>query len=839
MKTKKHNKILINIGLFVVSMGILGLSLVFILIGSIRIPDFKSFENRKITSSTKIFDKTGEVLLYDLNQETKKTIIPFSEMGISIKNATVAIEDAEFYQHKGVRITSIIRAFIANILSGHLSQGGSTITQQVVKNSLLTQEKTISRKIKEWILAMKIERVVNKEDILALYLNETPYGGAVYGIKEASRVFFNKEPLDLTLAESAYLAAIPKAPTFYSPYRKNKDKLDERKNLVLQRMKDLSFITDDEYQKAKTEVVLFKPEEKSGIKAPHFIFYIKEYLEEKYGPEMVETGGLKVTSTLDYELQKKAEDIVLKQAKINEEKFKGSNAALVSIDPKTGQILAMVGSRDYFDKTIDGNFNVATASRQPGSAFKPFAYVTAFNMGYTEDTAIFDLPTEFSTGCSAYGKPLSGHSKSDCYMPDDFDNKYRGPMTFRSALAESINIPAVKVLYLTGIDNSIKTAREMGIKTLGEGKQYGLTLVIGGGEVTLLDMTSAYSVFANEGVKNSTQSILKIEDASGNVLEEYQPNPQEVLPRNSALMITDILSDNNARIPTFGANSSLYIAGKDVAAKTGTTNNNKDAWIMGYSPNLVTGVWVGNNDNTPMLKGGAALAGPIWKDFMVSTLATLPDEKFEKPTQPDNYNLLKPALQGMWQGGEGYLIDKISGKLATEFTPNETLEQKVYTDVHSILYWLNKDNPLDVGSSNSRSDSQFSHWEIPVRDWWARNKNNYPIVTEANKPTQYDDVHKEEFKPIISITSPTGSNPYDKNASMIITVDQTGSHFPLKKVDMFINDSFIGSIKNTPFTFPLDLSDVDNLKTENILKIIAYDSVFNSNEATTTFIVNE
>ncbi|MDQ5954819.1 MAG: penicillin-binding protein, partial [Patescibacteria group bacterium] len=381
---------------FILLAGIFIFLIAFIIIYffSLNIPDFQSFEDRKVANSTKIYDKTGEILLYNIHQDAKRTDISFDKMGSNIKNATIAIEDAEFYNHHGVRITSTIRAVLSNIFNIGIGGGGSTITQQLVKNTLLTQKKTYTRKIKEWILAVKLDKAMPKDKILEYYLNEAPYGGNIYGVQEASRTYFNKDAKDLNIAESAYLASIPQSPTVLSPYGKNRNKLDERKNLVLSRMYSLKMISEEEYAKAKEEVIVFTPQVIGGIKAPHFVFFIKNYLEEKYGADVVEQGGLKVTTTLDYTLQEEAEKIVKEGALQNQKEWSGENASLVAIDPKTGQILTMVGSRDYFDKEIDGNFNVATGLRQPGSAFKPFIYATAFNKGFTPDTVLFDLPTE-------------------------------------------------------------------------------------------------------------------------------------------------------------------------------------------------------------------------------------------------------------------------------------------------------------------------------------------------------------------------------------------------------------------------------------------------------------
>jgi len=829
-KTKKSlkNLILLSASIFILAFGV-----IIALLSSLQIPDFHSFEDRKVANSTQIYDRTGEILLYDIHQDTKRTYVPFDQMSLNIKNATVAIEDSEFYNHRGIRVTSIVRAVLSNIFGTGRTQGGSTITQQLVKNTLLTQKKTYIRKIKEWVLAIKIDKSMPKEKILEYYLNEVPYGGNVYGIEAAGKTYFNKNAQDLTLAEAAYLASIPQSPTTLSPYGRNKDKLEARKNLVLSRMLELKFIAQEEYDKAKNETVVFIPQATMGIKAPHFVFFIKDYLEERYGGEMVENGGLKVTTTLDIGLQAKAEQFVKEGALQNEKDWKGENAGLVAIDPKTGQILTMVGSRDYFDKMIDGNYNIATANRQPGSSFKPFIYATAFNKGFTPETAFFDLPTEFQTTCDATGKAFPGHDQKDCYMPDNYDGKYRGPMSLRDALAQSINIIAVKLFYLAGLPDSLKTAENMGISTLKDIGRYGLTLVIGGGEVSLLDMTSAYGVFANNGIRNPYTGVLKIEDVSGKVLEEFQTNPQEILPKNTTLIISDILSDEKARIPTFGSHSALFIPGREVAAKTGTTNNNKDAWTIGYTPSVVIGVWAGNNDNTPMKKGGAAVAGPIWNKFMNEVLKNLPNESFEKPELEIDPTKVKPALRGFWQGNENFFIDKISGKLATENTPRETLQEKVITNVHSILYWVNRDDILGPAPLSPAGSSQFNHWEIPVQNWWAQNKEKYRVTTWGEKPTALDDVHTPLSKPVVSILEPNETSIYSYDQKIRLKISSSGP-FPLQKIDVFINDIYLET-SEIPFVFSFIPRELENLQDTNELKIISYDTAYNRSQTTLNF----
>lgn len=802
---------------------------------SLQLPDFSAFEEQKEVNSTKIYDRTGQVLLYDIHNDVKREAIPFEDMGTNIKNATVAIEDSDFYNHSGVKITSTIRAVLYDILHVGKAQGGSTITQQLVKNTLLNNQKSIIRKMKEWVLAIKIEHQLPKEKILEYYLNDNPYGGSIYGIEEASKTYFGKDAADLDLAEAAYLAAIPQSPSRYSPYGTHRDELDARKNLVLSRMHELGMISDDDYAAAKNEAVTFQPQSATGIKAPWFVFWIKDYLDEKYGDDMVEEGGLKVTTTLDYDLQQQGEQIVKDGALANEKTYNASNAGLVAIDPKTGQILTMIGSRDYFDKNIDGNYNVATADRQPGSSFKPFIYAEAFNKGFTPDTVLFDLPTEFDTNCDPYGKPLSGHSQSDCYMPQDFDGKFRGPMSLRNALAQSINIPAVKLFYLVGQKDAADLATEMGISTLTDPSRYGLTLVIGGGEVTLLDMTSAYGVFANDGVREPYTGILEVDDAKGNVLEQYQPDDRQVLPANTALTISDILSDNTARTPTFGANSALNIPG--TAVKTGTTNNDKDAWTIGYTPSIAVGVWAGNNDNKKMKSGGSAIAAPIWNKFISAAMKKYPADQFEKPNLAVNPLTTKPVLRGSWMGNDSYFTDKISGKLATPDTPAETLEEHVITNVHSILYWVDRSNITGPPPTDPSKDSQFTHWEIPVQNWWAANSSHYQITTAASKPGSSDDVHTDSSKPIVSVVQPNPDTVYPSGQKITIQISNAGS-YPLQKIDVYVNGEYLGTM-GAPFNFSFIPSDLESLKSVNDLRVVAYDTAYNHSEITSTFKVSQ
>ena len=660
-----------------------GLSVLWV--ASLRIPALESIKERRVDQSTKLYDRTGEILLYDFSQDVRREVVPIEEIAPAARNAAIAIEDKDFYSHRGFDFSSFMRAVWVNLTSLSFSQGGSTITQQVVKNSILTKDKTPTRKLKELILALKLEKVLTKEEILGLYLNEIPYGGNVYGIEEASERFFGKSASELTLAESAYLAAIPKAPTYYSPYGTHKAELDQRKNTVLQEMLRNGMITKEEHDAALLAEVDFTPRENTGsIKAPHFVFFVIEELVKKYGEDAVRNGGWKVITTLDYSIQKDAEAEAKRFGEINQRTFNANNNAIVALDPKTGEILAMTGSRDYFDTKIGGNFNAATSRRQPGSTFKPFVYSVLFNKGYTDSTILYDVPMQFNPNCA----PDNFVTDETCYAPGNYDDKFRGPMTIRSALAQSINLPAVQASYLAGVNDSVKLATEMGITTLTEKNTYGLSLVLGGGGVSLLDMVSAYGVYGNDGVRNPHSAILTIEDAQGNVIDRANPFPQRVLPEQTARLISSILSDNQARTPGYGANSPLYIASRDVAVKTGTSNDYRDAWIIGYTPNLVIGAWTGNNDNSPMEKKVAGLiVSPLWRSMMDKTLPKFAAESFVAP-EPEDPEDLKGVLRG-----------------------------EVALEPHSILYWVDKDNPRGPVPSNPARDPQFNNWEYAVRRW--------------------------------------------------------------------------------------------------------------------------
>jgi len=664
--------------LWLIVVGIISFLVLFIYI-ELTLPAPESIAVRKITESTKIYDKTGEILLYDIHGEEKRTIIPWDQIPESAKEATLASEDAEFYDHKGLDLRGIARALLKDLRDFDLSQGGSTITQQLVKKTLLGDEKTITRKLKEALLSIEVEKRYTKGEILWMYLNQIPYGSNAYGIEAASKTFFGKTASALTVNEAAILASLIKAPSYYSPYGNHVDELAVRKNSLLERMAALNFITPEEYEEAVNEKLVFGSNVEK-IQAPHFVIMVKEYLENKYGRGAVESGGLKVITTLDAELQTLAEETVSKYAEINKERYKASNAALIAIDPKTGEILSLVGSVDYFDIENEGNFNVATAKRQPGSAFKPFAYAAAFQKGYPDFTVLFDVKTEFNPNCSPDTEQEKDQYGLDCYHPRNYDGRFRGPVTMRQALAQSLNVPSVKTLYLAGVNDTLDLAEKMGITTLQDRSRFGLSLVLGGAEVRLIDLVSAYSVFANDGIRNPWHFIKGVESADGMVLENNAPDPKRVLDSQIARLVSDVMSDNSARAPVFGYSSSLYFPGKSVAAKTGTTQENRDAWVIGYSPTVAIGVWVGNNRQESMTQEGAGIsaAGPMWHEFMAKAVEKLPREEFVKP---DLVSSSKPMLNGIYDG----------------------------SDPHNILYYVD-------GNSD-----QFKNWEWSVRRFFGLN----------------------------------------------------------------------------------------------------------------------
>lgn len=751
---------------------------------------------RDASLSTKIYDRNGK-LLYDIYGDKNRALVKWEKLPPYVKQATVAIEDKDFYKHSGFSPAGIARSLV-NIFVFRDLQGGSTITQQVVKNTLLSSERTLPRKMKEFILSIQVERKYNKDEILQIYLNEVPYGGTAWGIESAAQAYFNKEAKDLTLTEAVVLAGLPQRPSFYSPYGTNPTAYIGRATDVARRMREDGHITKKQEEELKKQIPKVKfAGNQQGIRAPHFVFYVRDQLVDRYGEKFVEQGGLKVTTSLDLELQDKAQKIVAEEIG-DLASYKVGNGAAVVMDPKTGQILSMVGSKNYFDKNYDGQVNVATALRQPGSALKPFTYATAFKSGYTPATVLMDVSTEFPGGI---GQPA--------YRPVNYDGKFRGPSQVRFALGNSLNIPAVKMLALVGVKNMLRTAYDAGLTSLEPTdenlKRFGLSVTLGGGEVKLLDLTNAYGTFADNGLAHAPVSILKVEDRNGKVLEEKKDfKGREVLGRDIAFLISHILSDNNARSAAFGSSSFLNVPGKTVAVKTGTTDDKRDNWTVGYTPSYVVGVWVGNNDNSQMdsrIASGVTGATPIWNKIMQAVLAGKKNENFAKP---DNVSALE--------------IDSLGGGLPCRDLPKrseyfikgteptrdclvqKTLDGKDY-------YVFAEFDPISTDGKN--------RWQEAIDAWaQAQGDDKYKPPKElVNQPTQ----NPEDVK--VSINKPSDHSRVDLSFEVEANVS-TGKK--VTKVEFYIDDN-IRDTKNDangPYKFNYTFSDSN--KGKHKIKVKAY-----------------
>lgn len=576
--------------------------------------------------STRIYDRNGQII-YDLYKDAKRIPVTWEEIPDSLKKATIAVEDKDFYKHSGFDPLAPFR-IIKNVFYFKKLTGGSTLTQQLVKNVLLTSEVSITRKLKELILSIQIEAKYSKDEILLMYLNEAPYGGASVGVGSAAEQYFNKKVSDLTTAEAVILAGLPQRPSVYSPFSKTPRAYVDRSKHVLDRMADDGIINQEESNKLYKELENYQfYQNKSLVISPHFVLWVKDMLSEKYGEDLVEGGGLKVTTTLDLELQKKVEEIVADEVS-KAAKLGVSNGAAVVLDPVNGQVLAMVGSRDYYSKDTDGMFNVVTNSlRQPGSAIKPITYLVGLKKGFTAASMIMDVPVTFA-----------GEGGQRDYSPQNYNGKFNGPMSLRNSLGNSINTTAVKMLAMVGLENMLKQAYDMGLTTLEPTpenlRRFGLAVTLGGAEVKMIDLASAYSSFANGGKKVEKVGVLKVEDRNGRILEEFrQIDGKQVMTPQEAFLISNILSDNSAREYTFGAVNSLVIPNYQVAVKTGTTNDKRDNWAIGWTPNFLVTAWVGNNDNSPMGKIASGVSGatPIWRKIMLAGLPKRNKQDFSIP----------------------------------------------------------------------------------------------------------------------------------------------------------------------------------------------------------------
>ncbi len=817
----KKNKLSKQDIILIILLSFIAIGLLFYIFIIKDLPSPSQFESRKIIESTKIYDRTGEVLLYEIHGDQKRTVIPFEEIPLYVKQAVLALEDQTFYNHPAFDIKGIMRAVISNITNKEYAQGGSTITQQLAKNSFLTPEKTIIRKLKELVLAIQLEKKYSKDEILNLYLNQSPFGGNTYGVQAASKNFFDKDAKDLTLSEAALTISVLQAPTYYSPWGTHTKQLYERRDYALEQMNKLGFISEEEMEKAKEEVFKFA-QHTTGIKAPHFVLAIQSYLNNKYGETYVETAGLKVITTLDWDLQQIAEQAIKEGAERNRDLYQGHNAALVAQDASTGQVLALVGSKDYFapaepencipGKTcrFEGNFDVATQGlRQPGSTMKPFAYVTAFQKGYTPNTMVFDLPTEFAA--SNPNCPLEvdyTNENPECFHPQNFDPVFKGPIDLRNSLSQSINITSVKTLYLAGLTDTLKTVSDFGITTLTEKNRYGLSLVLGGGEVKLIDLVGAYSVFAQEGIKHQQAMILKITDTDNQTLEEYKNSNNRVIDAKYPVYINDILSDVEARSALLSSSLSLTIfKDHEVAMKTGTTNDYRDAWIVGYTPNFVVGVWAGNNNNDAMKKqGGSILAAiPMWSAFMREALVSVSPATFSKP---EPVLSKKPVLNGQF-----YSSFKLNGI--------------DYPQMHNILFYVDKNNPQGPYPENPQKDSQFENWEIPVLKWARENIPGFDM--EYNKPLPIDVLNQSDASDTQSINidwfSPKNGDFIQNNAININANIKTD--FEINKMELYFNEILISSwqgLAGKEYNLVYNFSPAI-IESQNMLKLKIYNPI--------------
>lgn len=632
------------------------------------LPRPEIFTEKHFAQSTKIYDRSGEVLLYEIYGEEKRTLVLLEIIPQYLRQAVIVTEDVNFYQHFGIDFGGILRSILINLEIKEPIYGGSTIPQQLIRSVFFTPEKTIKRKIREIILALELDRRYSKDQILGWYLNQIPLGQNAYGVESASQTYFQKSVSEISLAEAAVLAALIQAPSHLSPYGEYKDELLTRKDYVLGRMLEKGYLSQADFEAAKNETIEFAVPQ--SFKAPHFVLYIIEnYLKPKYGQDLeyLKENGIKVYTSLDWELQELAERVVKEGVERNKI-YNGHNAALVAVNPKNGEVLAMVGSADWFadpypknctpgkDCLFDPKFNVAVGTqkslgRQAGSAFKPFVYAAAFKNGYNDEMMILDEETNFG---------IWGDKE---YVPQNYDGNFRGWVSARQSLAQSLNVPSIKVLYLAGLEEklenlginnflgsenvllkglekSIETAKDLGITTLNKPlSSFGPAIVLGGGEVKLLDMVLAYSVFATDGLKTPPVLILKIEDYEGKIITENKKTQKRVLSADVARLINNILSDNEARAPMFGARSNLYFENYQVAAKTGTTDNFRDVWAIGYTPSITVGVWAGNNNNAPLTRKRPAVtvAGPIFHNFLQDVLPKLPKEQFE-PSNLTTFN---------------------------------------------------------------------------------------------------------------------------------------------------------------------------------------------------------
>lgn len=743
--------------------------------------------------ATKILDRNG-VILYEVFADQQRTPITIDQVPDYLKQATVATEDKNFYTHGGFDPKGMARAVFTNLTTSS-KVGGSTLTQQLVKNVLLTTEKSYARKIKEFILAIQIESQYNKDEILQMYLNEAPYGGTAWGVQTAAQTYFAKDTQDLTLIESAILAGMPQRPSVYSPYSKDPTAYIGRTQTVLRRMREDGYITEEEEASASASLEDVKFQEGvSGLKAPHFSLYVKQLLEDMYDENLVAKGGLRVTTTLDYELQEAAQEIVTQEIAEVEDQGISNGAAVVS-DPQTGEILAMVGSKDFFAEDYDGQVNVALALRQPGSTIKPVTYATAFAQGYTPAYMLMDVKTDFPGGA---GKT---------YTPVNYDGNYRGPVQMRFALGSSLNVPAVKLLAEVGVENMLQTAYDMGFETLEPTKEnlsrFGLSVTLGGGEVRLLDLTNAYSAFANGGRRVEPISILKVEDRDGKTLFEHKHvDGPEVLDKSVTFLINHVLTDNNARLLTFGANSYLNMGGRPIAVKTGTTNDKRDNWTIGWSQSSMVGVWVGNNDNSAMgnVASGVTGSSPIWRNIMVKLLETRPAEAWEIPSDVEAVKVDTTSGYPEHHGFPARTEYVIKGTLPSEPDPIHAMLKICRGDDTKLA----SDIDIDTGNYDEKEYFVFKEdvilgdapsWQEGIDAWVASSSD-----PKYHPPTEICDSDRQAQ---VEIRRP--GNEENISGNSVEVEVRAIAQKTVEEVQIFVDDKRVETLRDRPYTTTLEL----------------------------------
>lgn len=748
--------------------------------------------------ATRIYDR-NEKVLYDLFEDEKRQPVSIDQIPESLKKATIAVEDKDFYNHRGFDPLTPFR-IIKNLFSMGRLTGGSTLTQQLVKNVLLTSERSVTRKVKEFILSVQIESKYSKDEILLMYLNEAPYGGMSWGVGSASEQYFSKDVKDLNLAESVILAGLPQRPNVYSPFSATPNAYIDRSRHVLDRMVDDKYIDKETRDNTFEEIKNYKfSANKNALSAPHFVFWIKDILSQRYGEAVAEGGGLKVTTTLDLELNEEVQKIVAEQID-KSEKLKISNGAAVVIDPRDGQVLAMVGSRDFYSEIIDGQFNVTTQGlRQPGSAIKPITYLMGLRKGYTPATLVMDTPVSF---------PIQG---SKDYSPQNYTGKFLGPISYREALGNSINTVAVKVLATVGVKDMLQQAYDMGLKNLEPNdenmKRFGLAVTLGGADTKMIDMAGAYSAFANGGHKIEPVGILKVEDKDGRVLEEFQPvKGKSVMTPQEAFIISNILMDNNARAITFGATNSLIIPNYQVAVKTGTTNDKRDNWTIGWTPNFLSVVWVGNNDNSEMgtIASGVSGAAPIWRQIMLYALPKRDKVDFPIPEKIVNISVDKmsgyPSHDGFESKNE-YFIDGTQPNTADPIH----MKLKVCKDKFGLA------TPEDVINGNYDEKEYFKFtekdsWSSDGRNRWQEGIDGW-INQQANKdiytvPSEYC---RNDGSVGVSFSEPGDrSQINDNNVKVVIN---TSSVKKIVEAKLYVDGTEIKSWRERPFEGTFYMND--------------------------------